>query len=140
MSKVRFAPTAPINLVRLAIALAAVVATMAAMSSTALANSHSSSCSGVGNCTSLINIDHNNTNIVLGGNSILSDISLVSLENLAVIVSNNSIACNQIVALLSVDCSKDVANGILAIVPLSVKDVDVSILGGLFPYHKHLWG
>jgi len=140
MSKARFVPAASINLVRLALALTVVMATMAAMASSALANGHSSSCSGTANCTSLINIDNNDTDITLEGNSVLSDIELVSIENLAVIVAKNNIACNQLITVLSVDCSKAVATGILAVVPISVKDIDVTILNGLFPYHHHIWG
>jgi hypothetical protein len=113
MSKARLAPAAPINLVRLAIAFTAVMATMAAMASSAFATD-SSSCSTPGKCTSLINIEHNDVDIKLEGTSFLSDIELVHLKNVA-ILSNNSFACIQIVALLSAECSKAIANGILAL-------------------------
>lgn len=137
MSNARLAPAGAINLVRLVIVLAAVMAMMAAMAGSAFADGHSSSCSSPGTCASLINISHNDVDIVLEGTELLNDLTLVAIEDVAV-ASNNTLACNQIIALLSVNCSKQIANAILVVVPVSVKDVYVTILHGKHLCHIHI--
>jgi len=92
MSHVRL--TTPVRLVQLAIALAAVLAVMAVMAAPSFAGKKSGSCSGIANCTTII--DASGNDVEVKGNKILSDLEVLTVEDSFNYVLTHNTICVQL--------------------------------------------